>query len=245
MADKEKDKKTSGGLFKKLSSLVFEETETTEVSKETSETTQSTQTTGKGFVYSDSQAGTSNPQVNLSIPNANGIFDQKFYNHFLEIIEENNIEGVDYFEFSKAKKAMDGIPGMAEAVKYQSAFASLSANSKITKEHLLKTADFYIEKLDVDAKEFENERDSEIKNQVQSRIDQAKTKEGQIASKQEEIAKLQAEINNLQVEIGQLNVEAQQYQFNIDATAKNFKTTLEAVKAQINSDKQNIQNFIQ
>lgn len=241
MADKEKDKKTSGGLFKKLSSLVFEETETTEVSKETSEATQST---GKGFVYSDSQS-TVNPQVNLSIPNANGVFDQKFYNHFLEIIEENNIEGVDYLEFSKAKKAMDGIPGMAEAVKYQSAFASLSANAKITKEHLLKTADFYIEKLDVDAKEFENERDSEIKNQVQSRIEQAKTKEGQIASKQEEIAKLQAEINNLQVEIGQINVEAQQYQFNIDATAKNFKTTLEAVKAQISSDKQNIQNFIQ
>jgi len=163
----------------------------------------------------------------------------------LQLIEENNIEGVDYLEFSKAKKAMDGIPGMAEAVKYQSAFATLSANAKITKEHLLKTADFYIEKLDADSKEFEVEMKHELTAQVQSRIDKSKSKEGEIANKQEEIAKLTAEINNLQVEIGQNNVEAQQYQFNIDTTAKNFKATLEAVKAQINSDKQNIQNFIQ
>lgn len=245
MPDKEKDKKASGGLFKKLSSLVFEETETSEVTKETSDATQSSSSTGKGFVYSDSQSSNTNPQVNLSIPNANGVFDQKFYANFLKLIEDNNIEGVDYLEFSKAKKAMDGIPGMAEAVKYQSAYASLSANAKITKEHLLKTADFYIEKLDTEAKEFESEMSNEVAAQVHARMEQSKQKESQIANKQEEIAKLQAEINNLQVEIGQTNVEAQQYQFNIDSTAKNFKVTLEAVKAQINSDKQNIQNFIQ
>jgi len=244
MPDKEKEKKSSGGLFKKLSNLVFEETETSEV-KETSDPSQTSSSNGKGFVYSDSQANNTNTQVNLSIPNTNGVFDQKFYSSFLQLIEDNNIEGVDYLEFSKAKKAMDGIPGMAEAVKYQSAFASLKANSPITKEHLLKTADFYIEKLDVEAKEFENEMGKEVTAQVHSRMEHSKTKEGQIASKQEQITKLQAEINTLQTEIGQSNVEAQQYQFNIDATAKNFKVTLEAVKAQINSDKQNIQNFIQ
>ena len=243
MPDKEKEKKASGGLFKKLSNLVFEETETSETTEESTQTTSSQNS--KGFVYSDSQVNNTNSQVNLSIPNANGVFDQKFYSNFLQLIEDNNIEGVDYLEFSKAKKAMDAIPGMAEAVKYQSAFASLKANSTITKEHLLKTADFYIEKLDAEAKEFENEMGNEVSNQVHSRMEQSKIKESQIASKQEQIVKLQAEINTLQGEIGQTNVEAQQYQFNIDATAKNFKATLEIVKAQINTDKQNIQSFIQ
>jgi len=243
MSDKENVKKSSGGLFKKLSNLVFEETESTEVSQDNSDSAQVEGAVNK-FVYSDTQSNNSNPQVNLNIPNANGVFDQKFYSSFIKLIEDNNIEGVDYLEFSKAKRAMDNIPGMAEQVKYQSAFATLGANSQITKEHLLTTADFYIEKLDSEAKEFEVEMSKEIEAQVNARIDVVKNKEGEIASKREAIERAQAEINALQTEIGQVNVEAQQYKFNIESTAKNFKATLEAVKAQINADKQNIQNFI-
>jgi len=243
MSDKENVKKSSGGLFKKLSNLVFEETESTEVSQDNSDSAQVEGAVNK-FVYSDTQSNNSNPQVNLNIPNANGVFDQKFYSSFIKLIEDNNIEGVDYLEFSKAKRAMDNIPGMAEQVKYQSAFATLGANSQITKEHLLTTADFYIEKLDSEAKEFEVEMSKEIEAQVNARIDVVKNKEGEIANKREAIERAQAEINALQTEIGQVNVEAQQYKFNIESTAKNFKATLEAVKAQINADKQNIQNFI-
>ena len=49
----------------------------------------------------------------------------------------------------------------------------------------------------------------------------------------------------LKGEIGTLNMEAQQTQAKIEATAKNFKVSLEVLKGQITLDKQNINTYIQ
>ncbi len=235
--------KPKKSFFKTLSNLVYEE-DTTTSEETTNSTAASSNAQPNKFQYSETTQSTNIPS-NLGIPNVGGTFDEKFYNSFLHVLENNNIEGVDYLEFSKAKKAMDNIPGMAEAVKYQSTYASLKANSTITKEQLLKTADFYIEKLENEGKEFDVEMQNEISAQVHARNEQSKSKEAEIVKKQEDIAKLQNEINVLNAEIGQSNVEAQQFQAKIDSTAKNFKITLEAVKGQINLDKQNIQTYIQ
>lgn len=251
MADQKNNQKSNQenkpkkGFFKTLSSLVYEEdTTTTEEAGDPSANLNANGQPNK-FQYSDVAQSSTNIPVNIGIPNSNGTFDEKFYNSFLQVLENNNIEGVDYLEFSKAKKAMDNIPGMAEPVKYQSAFASLKANSPVTKEDLLKTADFYIGKLDSEAKEFEAEMQNEIVAQVHSRNEQSAAKQEQILKKQEQIAALQTEINNLGTEIGQANVDAQNFQAKIDSTAKNFKITLELVKNQINTDKSNITQYIQ
>ena len=243
--NKNQESKPKKGWLSKLGNAIFEE-ESSEQSTETTSTpaVENTAVPSK-FAYSDVQ--NVNPSANPNIqafPNANGMFDEKFYNNFLQVIEANNIEGIDYFEFSKALKALSNT-GMADPLKYQAAFGSLKANSNLTKDTLLKTADFYIEKLAQEEAEFNNEMKREVAAQVNSRLNQAKAKQDEIVKKQEEIAKLQSEMATLQGEIGTLNMEAQQTQANIDSTAKNFKVSLEVLKNQIELDKQNINTYIQ
>lgn len=241
MAEKNTPNKKSKGFFEKMKGLVYEETETTTEEKSTTQSAGSENTTSK-FSYSEVQ-GT--PAV-INMPGSNGVFDQRFYDGFLQIIEENNIEGIDYCEFSKSKRANDSIPGMTEQMKFQVAFQTLKANSpKLTKEVLLQTADFYLGKLNDEETNFNAEMQNEVNAQVNSKLSQAKSKQDEILKKQEEVAKLQSEMVALQTEIGVLNNEAQQTQGKIDATAKNFKVSLEVLKNQINQDKTNIQNFIQ
>ena len=222
---------------------MFEETqeETTQES-ESANTVDSVNPTPSNFKYSEVNQ---NMVQGMSIPGAGGVFDQKFYDGFLQIIEKNNVEGIDYFEFARAKKANDAIPGMAESMKFQVAFATLKANAPIlTKDTLIQTADFYVTKLDEEEKNFNSEMQSEIESEVNSRISQAQSKQNEIAQKQEEINKLQLEIGTLNGEIGALNIEAQNVKAKIESTAKNFKVSLEVLKSQIAQDKVNIQQFI-
>lgn len=228
------------GWLSKLESLVYE-TETPEAKTVNSAPVAENNTpnvTPSNFKYSDATA------QNVVIPGVTGVFDEKFYNNFLQVIEANNIDGVDYFEFAKAKKLLDG-PGFTEAMKFQAAFVSLKANSDLTKEKLLETADFYIGKLDKEAADFTAEMAHEVETEVNSRLAQAQAKQTDIAKKQEEIVKLQTEMATLQGEIGALNIEAQQIQQKIESTAKNFQISLDVLKNQINVDKQNIQQYIQ
>jgi len=240
--------KPKKGFLSKLTSLVYEDDGSTQ-SEETS-TTSTAPVANSGapskFSYSDVAPTTNQQNIPsaMVIQNSNGMFDEKFYNSFLKIIEENNVEGIDYFEFSKALKALTNT-GMQDPLKYQAAFGSLKANSNLTKDTLLKTADFYIEKLNTEETEFNNEMKHEIEVQVGNRLNQAKIKQDEIAKKQEQILQLQAEMGALQGEIGTLNMEAQQTQAKIEATAKNFKVSLEVLKGQITLDKQNINTYIQ
>ena len=240
----EKENKTGKkeSFFTKMSGLLFEDT-----TEEKGENTQSaTNTSGDGgpskFVYSEAPQ---NAPLGVAIPGAAGVFDKRFYDGFLQIIEKNNVDGIDYFEFDKAKTANDAIVGMTEAMKFQVAFSTLKANSPtLTKDVLLETADFYLGKLGEEEKGFAAEMQNEIESEVNSKINQAKAKQEEIAKKQEMIVKLQGEMSALQGEIGTLSVEAQNNQAKIDATAKNFKISLDVLRAKIEQDKNNIKQFI-
>ena len=245
MENKNQETKKTGWFSKlgeTIGSAIFE-TDASKTEETTSiPSTENTTSTSK-FAYSD--VSNSNVPAGMIIPNQNGVYDEKFYNSFLKIIEDNNIDGIDYYEFSKAKKANDGIPGFTEQMKYQAAYSSLKANSNLTKDTLLQTADFYIGKLNDEETSFNTEMQHEIDSEVGSRLKEATAKQDEIVAKQEQIVKLQSEMSALQGEIGSLNNEAQQIQAKIESTARNFKVSLEILKGQINLDKQNITTFIQ
>ena len=241
MEKKEETKKA--GLLGRLSKLVFEERDSETNEKENESATVIDVNTASKFNYS---SVAQNQTIGMVMPNSNGVFDQKFYDSFLKIIEDNNIEGIDYCEFAKAKKANDNIIGLQDAVKFQMAFNTLKANSPtLTKDRILDTANFYIEKLDEEEKNFNAEMQNEINAEVNSKLSQAKSKQEYIVKKQEQIAQLQAEIGQLNNDIGTLSTDAQTTQVKIENTAKNFKVSLEIVKGQINQDKISIQQLIQ
>lgn len=232
MSNGKKEEKKSGFLSSLKSAFVV-----------TEESTAETETKEVNAVSEQPQ--TVNFANTATIPQVNGAFDTKFHEYLLGVIEKNNLDGVDYFEFSKSKKNLDNAPGFTEQMKYQSAFGVLQASTNLTKERLLQTADHYLQVLDNEDKDFEESKKSKIESDVTSRMNKVSEKEKLIASKSEEIIKLQTDIAQLRNEMSVLQNEAQNEQFKIESTAKNFKYTLEAVKAQIISDKTNIQNFIQ
>ena len=244
----EKSEKSQKGWMSKLKDAIYESNPSDEnenVSTDVDTTNQSTNTSPSKSVYSEQTANAAQGiPKGIVVPNSNGVFDEKFYNSFLKIIEDNNVDGMDYFEFSKAKKAMDA-SGLTEPVKYQAAYSTLKAASNLTKKVLLDTADFYLDLLSKEEKDFNAEMQHEISSQVGSRLDAVKSKETEFNKKQEEINKLQVEMGNLQGDIANLNMEAQQVQSKIESTAKNFKVSLEVLRSQVNADKQNIQQFIQ
>src|ERR1035437_201348 len=159
--------KPKKGFFQKLGSLCYE-TDPSALEEE-STTNQSTSNSAPNkFAYSDvSQGATTNSpaSVGMCISNPNGMFDEKFYNNFLQVIEANNIDGMDYFEFSKVLKSLSNT-GMADPLKYQAAFSSLQATSNLTKQKLIETADFYLDKLDQEEKSFSSEMKNEIDSEV-------------------------------------------------------------------------------
>ena len=249
MAEQEKkSEKPQKGWMSKLKNAIYESDssdDTSDVVTETETSNQNASASPSKFVYSEQNVNTAQGiPKGIVVPNSNGVFDEKFYNSFLKIIEDNNVDGMDYYEFSKAKKAMD-TSGLAEPVKYQAAYASLKAASNLTKKILLDTADFYLDLLSKEEKDFNSEMEREISSQVGARLDAVKSKQEEFNKKQEEITRLQVEMGNLQGDISNLNSEAQQVQSKIESTAKNFKVSLEVLRSQVNADKQNIQQFIQ
>ena len=105
-------------------------------------------------------------------PSAQGIQDDTVAKLLTETLEQTNIEGFDYFEFTKMLEALKpGIP--SEQVLFQTAFTS-SRVMKCTKEKLLQTSGIYIEALKNKANEFESAYQSKIDESITQREKEAK-----------------------------------------------------------------------
>lgn len=227
------------GWFDKLKDAVMEDSDSSSKSEDLGASSAPDNfKTATGFQYSTNIGVNAMPGVNF---NQQGQFDQNFYNRFLQLIEEKNLPGTDYFEFSKAKKKLDSnqqMAGMPEPAKYQSAFIPLQSNDeKLTKESLLQSIDHYLNELDKEQVEFMQQHDSELTLEVNARF-------GEMEKEAQEIAALNVKIQEKQQKIGTLNVEAETAKAKIEATSRNFKVTFDAFTNQIKQDKTNIQNFI-
>ncbi len=184
------------------------------------------------------------PPVNYGLQN--GVVDSKFRDVLEKLLEENNLEGIDFLEFIKAVKSTANIPGFTENIRYSSTFSTLkAASSKLDKAYLLQTADHYIKVLSDEEKVFDANMQKAVDSQVSSLQNQAKDKEAEIQKKREQMLKLQQEIEVMQGEINQLNMKSQDAQTQINFKAQDFKSSIIALRQEIEQNKQSIQTYIQ
>jgi uncharacterized protein YoxC len=239
MSNSEKSKKKGGFLSIFINQ---DETETTVESNDSNTSNTSTPTPNTQV----NSMPVSNGLVNQTIP-LQGVFNQGMYEHLRKTLAENNMPGIDYWEFQEAKNDMNGQTGMTEQSKYVSAFIALKAasGSKITKDSLLQAADFYIGIVDKEVQEFKEESAASRGQKVDALMEDSKQKEASINEKIQLINKLNEEIAKLRTEVSTLQNEAQNNAIKIDNAINSFVTTAEAVKKQINDDKMNINAFIQ
>jgi hypothetical protein len=175
-----------------------------------------------------------------------GVFDQKFNEAFQELIAENNIPGVDYFEFRQALDNMANVPGLTEAASFQIAYSNLKVSDQgLDKNKLTSSIDHYDGILVNEEKEFNDAMQSEMSKEVDSKkgkaLDLAQENENLLA-KIKEINEKIAENQTLAI---QLNNEAAMAEVKINQTAKNFSATLASVRGKLSEDKQKINSLIQ
>jgi hypothetical protein len=158
----------------------------------------------------------------------------KFKQYFNKLFEEANIQGPDYYEFSKMIGAMNVIPD--EKARYLTAFAGLSVQG-LDKTRLLSTAAQYLQVLETDASNFNSTIDVALHEKVVS-------KKQEIDEKSKRIQQLSQEIADLQNKITVLQNEIKENEEKIENNSSGYQTELTNMKNRIQSDIEKIKQHI-
>ncbi|MEK6829522.1 MAG: hypothetical protein AABY15_05340 [Nanoarchaeota archaeon] len=181
----------------------------------------------------------------LNIPiTGDGIFDKRFSDALQQAIAENNIQGIDYFEFSQALKSMSGA-GLNEAIGFQTIFTTLKVgDASFTKEKLLSSIDHYVGVLKKEEQEFKNELLAKTEQDVTSRRNRVASLNSENQELLMQIQSINEKIAKNQEEALALNSEASNSEAVIGQTNKNFITTLAHVVSGLETDKLKIGQLI-
>ena len=182
----------------------------------------------------------------LVIPiSGDGVFDQRFNTSFQELIAANNIPGIDYFELNKAVESMAGVPGLSEAISFQTAFTTLKVGDpSLTKEKLMTSVDHYDNVLASEEVEFSTELAIQTESGVTSKRNQAEGLSSENNDLVQQIQNINEKIRKNQEDALKLNSEASSAEAQIGQTSKNFSTTLSYVRGKLGADKQKISDLI-
>ncbi len=164
--------------------------------------------------------------------------EAKISDRLAKAIEENNLDGIDFFEFRKTLDALVGVIA-DEPTRYRAAFGSLVAQGAKA-ENLMHTADHYIEVLNQKESGFAEHINGQRAERVQAKLAEADGIQKQIQDKSAAIARLTQEIGQLtQDEVAARNTAALA-KAEIDA----YQATFGGVKARFVSDIRSIQERI-
>jgi predicted RNase H-like nuclease (RuvC/YqgF family) len=180
----------------------------------------------------------------MDIPvSGDGVFDQKFYDFFQGIIKDNNIPGIDYFEYREALKKMKALP---ENSAFQMAFDNFKIiDGNLTKETILASIDHYDGLLASEEKDFDAEMIAETEREVTARRQKATDLQTENKDILQQITNLQEKISHNQEEAINLNNEAALAEVKIGQTGKNFTKTLTHVRTQLDTDKTKFGQLVQ
>jgi hypothetical protein len=238
MSEEKTTKKKKGNWF---SNLLYE-------SNDSVESTESSEEELGGINVSNS-ADFTTPVAsvqNLAIPTSgDGVFDQRFNDSFQELMAENNIPGIDYFEMRQAITQMAGVAGLNEAACFQTAFTTLKVGDPtLTKEKLMTSIDHYDKVLVSEEAEFNAELANQTEAGVTLKRNQAEGLSSENNDLVQQIQNINEKIRKNQEDALQLNSEASSAEAQIGQTSKNFIKTLSHVRAKLDTDKQKITDLI-
>lgn len=135
------------------------------------------------------------PAPLLSAASVDSAKEGKISEKLTQALQENNLDGIDFFEFRKTLDALEGvIPD--EPTRYKAAFGSLVAQGG-RPDQITQTADRYLKVLEAKAEGFAEYLEQQTLERVQTKINEAETIKQQIQAKADQIASLTQDIGRL------------------------------------------------
>jgi hypothetical protein len=174
-----------------------------------------------------------------------GKIDNDIYEKLSVAIEENNLDGNDFFEFMQSLNKMSSL-SVDEKTKFNMVFATLANSSGgMTKEHLTESIDHYIDVIDNEKAVFQKEMGKatvEMVDKKESYIEQlSKTAQEKAA----QIQKLTQEIQEISNTVATTKAEVEQSKFAIAQKQADFDITIQQLENQILGYKEKINQHIQ
>ncbi len=173
-----------------------------------------------------------------------GVMDKKFIDHFVQLLENSNLKGPDYFEFMQALKSLSGL-GLSEEKQFQAAWASFKAMGGITDVQVLtNTANQYIGILDNDRQAFLKDVEAAVTQKVGGLKNELKKTEDENESIAKQIVELQRRIDENKNKINQLTDSIDEQSGKITINKSNYETTHLTFVEQIKGDIDKIVKYL-
>jgi hypothetical protein len=192
--------------------------------------------TEKAEVKSQPANQSSVPPSFLNQTTMSGIPDEKFVKMLSKVIADNNLPGLDYFEFKQAIDAMSSAQ-IDEKTKYMTTFI-VYAQQGCKKDVLLSSIETYKSIIKNEVAQF----DIELKSQRDEKVHAKLAKVEEAKKKVEELTKQITEANNYILKATQ---EAQEENMKLQMVEANFKKSADSVIGILQNDKEKINNYIQ
>jgi hypothetical protein len=183
------------------------------------------------------------PQRVISPTPSTKALDPEIMGSLSKALEAANMEGFDYFEFTKILDQLSSaIPG--EQMRYQAAFASAVAMGT-SKQRLLETAEHYISTLKAESENFSVMVEEQMQTNVISKESAIISADTQIKEKSILIGQLTAEINELSNYKQNMVEEITLNKSKIIKIQSDFSSCLDMFVGKIKNDIENIIKYIQ
>ena len=220
-------------MFKNIKSLfIIEEEDKNKGKKQTKDTPKS---------KPESKAPVA-PMKDIPVQAGPGQVSKKFTDVLLKAMQAANLDGFDYLEYKQSLNSLKKM-SMDEATQYQSAYA-MAQTMGATPEHLVKTAQHYINVLQTEEKKFEEALASQKSKQIGSKEQEIKSLEDTIKSKAQQIKQLTMEIEAHQKKSEALKKEISGASVKVEKTKNDFIASFENLVAQISKDVDNMKKYL-
>jgi Na+/phosphate symporter len=168
--------------------------------------------------------------------------DKRSASFILSKLAEKQKPGFDYLRFKRSLKAMEKLP-MDEATRFQSAFAAALALD-VSKEELMKTAQYYIDYLKQEKGRFAEEAELRMVKKVKDREQQVVHVQEMIDKYREKVQQLQEQISNYEAKVIAAKSEMDEERQRIDSSLVLFNTTCDLMMQDIEADLEKLSTYL-
>lgn len=168
--------------------------------------------------------------------------DNRFADVLMRALEKKNLEGFDYLEFKQSVSRLTE-DGMDLDTAIRSAFITGSSIG-LTKEKLVKTANYYTEVLQDEKGQFMRSLEKHLADNVEGKAKQTSDLKKKIANWEAKIEQLQKQISEAQQKINSADKRIKEARNKAEANQQGFEEALRIITETIRQDVADIRRVL-